>query len=148
MKNPQTPFWETKSLQQMNQDEWESLCDGCAKCCLVKLEDEQDAAVYYTAAVCRYYDQEQCRCSVYSTRTSLVKTCIKLTPGDLDALTWLPSSCSYRLIHEGKTLPEWHHLVCGDRQRVHEAGRSIKGRVVSEDNVHPDQLLDMVVRWV
>ena len=141
-------FLQQKGLSGFSPAEWEALCDGCGKCCLIKLEDEDDEAVYYTAAVCRFYDEEHCGCSVYSRRTERVKTCIKLTHGDLDSISWLPSSCSYRLLYEGKPLPPWHHLVCNDRKRVHQEGHSIIGRCVSEDNVHSEQLPDMVVRWV
>lgn len=142
------PFWQRKGLTEMNKAEWESLCDGCGKCCLVKLEDDSSGELHYTDVVCRYYDQGACECSVYSRRSEKVVECLRLSLDDLDNWRWLPSSCAYLRIADGKPLPEWHHLVCGDRTRVHDEGHSIRGRVISEKFVHPDQLQDMIVRWV
>lgn len=140
-------FWETKALAEMNSVEWESLCDGCAKCCLHKLEDEETAEVYYTKVVCRYMD-DQCRCTEYQIRNQLVPNCVWLKPGDVEDFHWLPSTCAYRLIHEGKPLYNWHPLVSGDPQTVHEAGVSIKGRALSEEFVHPDGMEEHIIHWV
>ena len=110
------PFWQTKTLTDMSRDEWESLCDGCAKCCLQKLEDEDSGKVYYTKVVCRYLDEARCRCSHYQERNELVPTCVWLRPEDVAEFHWLPSTCAYRLIADGKDLPDWHHLVSGSRE--------------------------------
>lgn len=141
-------FWESKTLEQMSKQEWESLCDGCGKCCLVKLEDPDDGRLCFTAAVCEYYDQDDCQCSVYATRTQKVAGCLQLDASRRETWRWLPKSCAYRLIDEGRPLPEWHHLVCGDRDRVHSEGHSIYGRVVSEAHIHRDQLPELIVHWV
>jgi hypothetical protein len=141
-------FWETKALDEMTSAEWESLCDGCGKCCLHKLEDEDTGDIYYTRVACQLLDIETCRCSDYANRLEKEPTCVKLTPNDVDNLQWLPSSCSYRRLQDGRGLPAWHHLVCGDRNRVHEDGHSSRGWCVSERHVHPDGLEEHIVHWV
>lgn len=147
MKNPKVNFWEAKSLAELSQDEWESLCDGCAKCCLHKLEDEDSGEVFYTKVVCQYMD-DNCRCTQYQQRNELVPNCVWLQPEDVEAFHWLPSSCAYRLVAEGKPLPEWHPLVSGSTHSVHEAGVSIRGRALSELYVHPDGYEEHIVTWV
>lgn len=142
------PFWQTKSLAEMTADEWESLCDGCGKCCLVKLEDEDDGEVYFTNLCCTQLNEETCRCSDYANRALLVPDCVQLTPETIDEVSWLPSSCAYRLLNENKSLPEWHPLVSGDSQSVHKTGNSVQGRVLSEQHVHPDDIEDHIIRWV
>ena len=142
------PFWQTKTLEQMDRQEWESLCDGCAKCCLHKLEDEDTGNVYYTKVVCRYLDQEHCQCQYYLERQQKVPTCVWLKPEDVEQFHWLPSTCSYRLIAEGKPLPEWHHLVSGSKMTVHQQGISVRNRVLSEEHVHPDGLEEHIIHWV
>lgn len=132
----------------MSPSEWESLCDGCAKCCLHKLEDEDTGDVYYTKVVCRYLDEDHCRCQHYEERQTLVPTCVWLKPEDVSEFFWLPSTCSYRLIAEGKPLPEWHHLVSGSNETVHEYGISVRDRVLSEEFVHPDGMEEHIVHWV
>lgn len=141
-------FWETKALTEMDQGEWESLCDGCAKCCLHKLEDEDSGDILYTRVVCRYLDQQHCRCRHYEERQQLAPACVCLKPEDVNTFHWLPSTCAYRLIAEGKGLPEWHHLISGSRTSVHEQGISVRGRVVSEEFVHPAGMEEHIVRWV
>jgi uncharacterized cysteine cluster protein YcgN (CxxCxxCC family) len=140
-------FWEQKSLAELDPQEWESLCDGCAKCCLHKLEDEDSGEVFYTKVVCRYMD-EQCRCTEYQQRNVLVPNCVWLKPEDVAEFHWLPQTCAYRLVAEGKPLPDWHHLISGDTNTVHEAGISIKGRALSEDYVHPDGFEEHIIHWV
>jgi len=142
------PFWQRKSLAEMTRKEWESLCDGCAKCCLHKLEDEDTGEVYYTKVVCRYMDQETCRCTEYRDRNTLVPACVWLRPEDVDEFHWLPSTCAYRLIAEGKPLEWWHPLVSGSADTVHEAGVSVRGRVLSEEYVHPDGFEEHIIHWV
>jgi uncharacterized cysteine cluster protein YcgN (CxxCxxCC family) len=140
-------FWEQKTLAELNPQEWESLCDGCAKCCLHKLEDEDSGEVFYTKVVCRYMD-EQCRCTEYQQRNVLVPNCVWLKPEDVAEFHWLPQTCAYRLVAEGKPLPDWHHLISGDSNTVHESGISIKGRALSEDYVHPDGFEEHIIHWV
>jgi uncharacterized cysteine cluster protein YcgN (CxxCxxCC family) len=140
-------FWEHKTLEQMNTQEWESLCDGCAKCCLHKLEDEDTAEVFYTKVVCRYMD-EQCQCTEYQRRNELVPNCVWLKPEDVSEFHWLPSTCAYRLVAEKKPLYDWHPLISGDKNSVHQAGVSIRGRALSEEYVHEDGYEEHIINWV
>lgn len=132
------PFWKRKSLAQLDAQEWESLCDGCGLCCLQKLEDDEDGSVYYTRVACRLLDLKSCRCSDYPNRRATVPDCIQLTAADAPSFTWLPPTCGYRLVAEGKDLPPWHHLVCGDPDAVHAARISQAGRMLSETEVSED----------
>ncbi|MBU2862243.1 YcgN family cysteine cluster protein [Reinekea forsetii] len=131
-------FWQTKTLQEMSRREWESLCDGCGKCCLQKLEDEEDESVYYTSVVCQYMTDD-CRCSEYQNRQKLVPNCVWLKPEDVDSFFWLPSTCAYRLIAEGKPLPDWHPLVSGDPQRIHAVNVSVTSLDLVRDNEVPEE---------
>ncbi len=148
MLNKEKPFWQEKSLQEMTQEEWESLCDGCAKCCLVKLQDEDTDDVYYTNVACQYLGLEECRCTEYTKRTELVEACVKLTPDKVDDFFWLPSTCAYRLIAEKKELPRWHPLISGSPDSVHSGRHSIRGRVFSEQHINADDLEEYIIRWV
>ena len=139
------PFWRRKTLTQMTTKEWESLCDGCAKCCLIKLEDEDTGQVDYTDIACRLLDLGTCRCTNYPARSRLVPDCIVLTPAKTARFDWLPTTCAYRLIAEGKDLAWWHPLVSGDPETVHRAGISVRGRVVAE--TRGDDPEDRVVTW-
>jgi len=143
------PFWKRKSLAQMTEREWESLCDGCGKCCLVKLEDADDARkTYFTDVGCTLLDGETCHCSDYSHRMAKVPDCVKLTPRNVGRIVWLPPSCAYRLLAEGRDLYWWHPLVSGDPETVHAAGVSVRGRVgMSEENVRDEELEDRIVSW-
>ncbi len=141
------PFWKTKSLDTMTREEWESLCDGCAKCCLLKLEDEDTGEIAYTRLHCRLLDAATCRCSDYANRKARVPDCVQLTPAGIEEIKWMPHSCAYRLVHEGKDLPDWHHLVCGDPSRVHTEGHSILGLTVSEDTVFDEDMEDWIIDW-
>ena len=125
-------FWKRKSLAEMTTKEWESLCDGCALCCLQKMEDEETGDVYFTDIACRLLDTETCRCTDYAARSKLVSDCLVLSVDDPDAFHWLPGSCAYRRLAEGKGLPDWHPLITGNPDSVHEAGISAKGKMVSE----------------
>ncbi|WP_404710751.1 YcgN family cysteine cluster protein [Sphingomonas sp. MMS24-J13] len=126
-------FWEEKSLAQLDRGEWEALCDGCGKCCLHKLEDEETGEIFPTNVACRLLDRKSGQCSDYKHRKRYVPDCIQLTPAKLDELEWLPTTCAYRLVAHGEPLPEWHHLISGSRETVHEAGVSVRGWTVSED---------------
>ena len=141
------PFWEVKSLTEMNQQEWESLCDGCARCCLIKLEDEDSGDIHYTNVVCNLLDLESCRCTQYQSRSQLVPECVVVTPEVLDQLHWMPSTCAYRLLWEDKPLPEWHPLVSGNADSVHLAGISVRGRVYRQAEINDDDLEDHIVDW-
>jgi uncharacterized cysteine cluster protein YcgN (CxxCxxCC family) len=125
-------FWKRKSLNDMSRDEWESLCDGCALCCLQKLQDEDSGDVYFTDIACKLLDVDACRCTNYAARAQLVSSCLVLSVNEPEAFGWLPGSCAYRRLSEGKELPAWHPLVTGDPDSVHDAGISARGKAVSE----------------
>lgn len=141
-------FWETRNLAELDALEWEQLCDGCGRCCLLKLEDEESGAVAYTGVACHLLDIERVRCTDYARRRQKVADCVVLDATQAAALRWLPDTCAYRLVAEGRPLPAWHPLVSGDPRSVREAGMSIAGRVLSERHVHPAELEDHIVRWV
>lgn len=140
------PFWETKTLSEMSRAEWESLCDGCGKCCLHKYEYEDTGELEYTNVACRFLDLKTCSCTQYKRRHELVEDCIALTPDMVGNLSWLPASCAYRRLDEGKNLPPWHPLITGDPQSVHKAGVAVGGRIISEADV--DDPEDHVVDWI
>jgi uncharacterized cysteine cluster protein YcgN (CxxCxxCC family) len=136
------PFWEAKRLDQMTQAEWESLCDGCGLCCLVRFEDEDTGHVTPTRVACRLFDDDRCACSNYAERKRHVPDCIKLTPWNIESLPWMPLSCAYRRLDEGKPLPHWHPLITGDPETVHLAGVSVRGQTLNEDTLaDPDDAL-------
>ncbi|MBE9540167.1 MAG: YcgN family cysteine cluster protein [Proteobacteria bacterium] len=141
-------WWNTKTLAQLSPQEWEALCDGCAKCCLHKLEDEDSGEVFYTKVRCRYLDEEACRCTDYAHRSVLVPNCIALDRDNVEGLDWLPSSCAYRLRANNQPLPQWHPLVSGNKSSVHDACISIRGRSISDEYVHPDGYDEHIVTWV
>lgn len=139
------PFWRRKSLGEMSREQWESLCDGCGKCCLNKVEWVDTGEIEYTDVACRLLDLRTCRCRRYAERTKHVPDCLALSPETVGALTWLPSTCAYRLIAEGRDLHWWHPLVSGDPETVHLAGVSVRDRAISEDEPH--DLGTRVVNW-
>jgi uncharacterized protein len=149
MTSDDVPFWKRKSLEKMTDSEWESLCDGCGRCCLVKLEDADDSSrTYFTDIGCRLLDGDSCRCRDYAHRTAKVSDCVRLTARNIKKIVWLPPTCAYRLLAEGKALYWWHPLVSGDSETVHQAGVSVRGRVkASEDEVRDDQLEEWIVGW-
>jgi uncharacterized protein len=142
------PWWEAVSLADMSDSQWESLCDGCAKCCLVKLEDYDSADIYHTNVTCQLLDTESCRCSDYAGRHKVVDDCIKLDRTNINTLSWLPKSCSYRLIADGQPLPDWHHLRSGDAEMIHSYGASLRGKVVSELEVREEDIEDYIIKWI
>lgn len=139
------PFWQTKRLEDMSRDEWESLCDGCGRCCLHKLEDDETGAIAFTNVACHLLDLGTCQCGNYTERAQIVPDCIALTPEALRKIRWLPPSCAYRIIDEGGDLPDWHPLITGDADSTRKAGIAVAGRVISETIAGP--LEDHIVAW-
>ena len=140
------PFWKTKSLEEMTREEWESLCDGCGKCCLFRLR-EDDGTIYTTNVICRLFIEKTCQCSNYLNRSKLVPTCLVLNSKNIYDLDWMPQTCAYRLLAEGKGLAWWHPLECGDPNMVHEVGISVRGKIEFEQDIDMDDLEDHVVDW-
>ena len=139
------PFWRTKRLDQMTRAEWESLCDGCGRCCLHKLRDEDTEELAWTNVACRLLDTHSCRCSDYANRKARVPDCVKLTARKVASIDWLPPTCAYRLVQEGEDLRWWHPLVSGDPETVHQAGVSVRGKALPERDAAA--LVDHVVAW-
>ncbi len=129
------PFWRSKTLEHMTAAEWESLCDGCGLCCQIRLEDEDSGEIALSDVACRFLDLCSHRCKDYENRQENVPDCVKVTPSNVHDMSWLPHSCAYRLVADGHDLPDWHHLVSGDTETVHRHGPSMKGDLVSEDQV-------------
>ena len=141
------PFWKRKTLAQLDAEEWESLCDGCGLCCLQKLEDEDDGSVYYTRIACRLLDLNSCRCSDYANRRQSVPDCIQLTATQADQFKWLPPTCAYRLVSEGKDLFWWHPLVSGDPETVHIANASARNKTRPEGRLKMAGLIKRITPW-
>ncbi|WP_282062902.1 YcgN family cysteine cluster protein [Roseobacter litoralis] len=139
-------YWERKPLSAMNQREWEALCDGCGKCCLNKLEDEDTGEVALTRIACRLLDDDNCRCAHYENRHQFVPDCIVLKPDNLDTHAyWMPETCAYRLLWQGDALPDWHPLISGTAQSVHDAGISVRGITLSEFDVPQDEWEEHII---
>lgn len=137
------PYWQTKTLAEMSPREWEDLCDGCGLCCVIRFEDEDSGDVIPTRVHCKLFDPDACTCSDYVNRNAQVPDCIKLTPNNIEQLGWMPKSCAYRRLHEGRPLAAWHHLISGSRETVHTAGVSIRGQTISELALaQPEDALD------
>ena len=132
------PFWKTKTLEEMSASEWESLCDGCGKCCLSKLEDEDTGEIHFTSVGCRLFNADTCRCGDYANRLKKVSDCVQLTPQNVRTISWLPRTCAYRLVAEGRDLFSWHPLISGDSESVHKAGISMRGRVTASETEMAD----------
>ncbi len=141
-------YWERVKLQDMSDAQWEALCDGCGKCCLNKLEDEDTGEILYTRVACRLLDIKRGRCSDYENRLSQVPDCLNLRELADTNYHWLPATCAYRLVAEGQDLPEWHHLKSGRPGLVHKATCSVRGRAIPETDVDPDKLHEYVIQWV
>lgn len=141
------PFWKTKSLAEMSEAEWESLCDGCGKCCLIGLEDEDSGEIYLTDVACKLFDAGACQCGDYVNRKKHVPDCVKLTPKNVPELTWLPKTCAYRLVAQGRDLFWWHHLVSGDRETVHAARVSVQGKTRPEGRLQIPGLMKRIKKW-
>jgi len=145
MTDKAAPFWETTALADMSQTEWESLCDGCAKCCLHKLEDADTSQISQTNVACRLLDLTDCHCTRYPDRKRLVPDCVVLDSNNVTQLDWMPATCAYRLLANGKPLADWHPLVSGDPDSVHNAGASVVGRAISERDA--GELSHYLVEW-
>lgn len=137
-------FWKSKSLKELSSKEWELLCDGCALCCLHKLEDEDTGEIYYTQVGCRYLNSDTAHCTCYNKRFSNVSSCLKVKP-ETRIMKMLPKTCAYRLVAEGKDLPDYHHLICGDPNKIHDAGVSCRGKAIPEDLVDMTELEEYVI---
>jgi len=140
-------FWQTTPLDAMTEEEWESLCDGCGKCCVIKLEDIDDGSIHYTGIGCRLLDGDTCRCTDYPMRKKKVPDCVILSPDRLDSLPWMPATCAYRLLHEGKPLPDWHPLITGDPESTHRAGMSVRGQIIPEDDIAEEDYPAHIRKW-
>lgn len=146
--NANNRFWETTPLIEMTRSEWESVCDGCAKCCLSQLQDEDTDERVFTDVACDLLDSESCRCTDYKNRSERVPQCMTMTASNVaQAAAFAPPTCAYRLLVEGRPLPAWHHLQCGDVEAVHKCGQSVRNRVRHERDVVGDDLEDYVVYW-
>ncbi|SMN15825.1 conserved protein of unknown function; putative YcgN protein [uncultured Candidatus Thioglobus sp.] len=141
-------FWERLSLEEMSRVQWESLCDSCGRCCLHKLEDEDTGDIYFTDVVCHYMDEQTCQCPHYETRQDHVPTCLTIYPNWGEKFNWLPETCAYRLLHEGKPLFNWHPLISKDLESVHSAGISVRGKTFSDDKIDEEDIQMYVIDWV
>ena len=141
------PFWEVVALTDMTQEQWESLCDGCGKCCVLKLEDADTGAIYYTDVSCKLLCTNSAQCTDYHNRKSLVPDCVILTPDKLDEVHWMPESCAYRRLHEGRKLPQWHPLRVGHKQAMIDANHCVAGHVTSESDVTDEDMVDHLFDW-
>ena len=139
------PFYETKSLKEMTHEEWESLCDGCGRCCVVLLQDDKTEEIHGTSVGCKLLNLETVRCSDYPNRHSKVPGCVKLTPETISDLSWMPQTCAYRLLSEGKPLFDWHPLKSGRPESVTEAGISVAGTLISERDINEDELENYLI---
>ncbi|MCF6204606.1 MAG: YcgN family cysteine cluster protein [Methylococcaceae bacterium] len=139
-------FWETKKLSEMTTEEWESICDGCGKCCLNKLEDEDSGKIFFTSVACNLIDLDSCRCTRYSERTILVPECLDLKQHNFSEYNWLPATCAYRLLSDGKQLPSWHPLISGTKESVKEVGVSICSYAMKESEVN--DLEEHIIEWL
>lgn len=144
---PQDNFWQIKKLEDMSHEEWEALCDGCARCCLHKIVDDESGQVLFTCIACRLLDAETCTCKHYQRRADIVRDCLVLTVENVYQIDWLPASCAYRRIAEGRGLAWWHPLVSGDPETVRLAGISVQAGVISEMDVDLYRLQDYIVDW-
>lgn len=142
------PYWRTKALEEMTKAEWEALCDGCARCCLVKLEDEDTAEVYLTRLACRMLDHSTCRCSDYANRFAKMPDCVEINAQKVREIDWLPETCAYRLVAEGRDLFWWHPLISRDPETVHQAGISVRGWATCESKARPGNMHKYIIETV
>lgn len=143
----QSPFWETKSLESMSDEEWESLCDGCGRCCLQKLQDEDTDEVHFTRVACRLLDTTSCRCRDYTNRFEQVPDCLSIRPMTAEKISWLPESCAYRKLSQGDPLEKWHPLISGNPDSVKQAGISVADRCINEMDVPVSEYIYHLISW-
>ena len=141
------PFWEVTPLKEMTEEQWESLCDGCGKCCVLKLEDIDTGAVYYTDVASKLLCTKSAQCTNYQERKTHVPDCVILRPDNLEEVHWMPESCAYRRLHEGRDLPQWHHLRVGHKDDMIAANHCVAGHVIPEGNVADDEMPDHLFDW-
>ncbi len=139
-------FWKNKKLYELTQKEWESLCDSCGKCCLIKLEDQDTGNIEYTNVACKLLSLKTCKCLKYEQRHKIVDDCVKLSYKNINKIKWMPKTCAYKLVFEGKDLPDWHHLVSGSNKSIHKSGNSVKGKITRENNSL--NLEEYIVGWI
>ncbi|MBL4595446.1 MAG: YcgN family cysteine cluster protein [Robiginitomaculum sp.] len=142
-----TDFWKTLPLADWTKAQWESLCDGCGKCCMIRLEDEDTSVVHTTNVACKLFQRTDCKCTDYANRSKRVPDCVTLTPQNVHELYWMPDTCAYRLVAAGEDLPDYHHLVSTKRKTIHEAGMSVQDRSVCESEIKQTELEDYLVTW-
>lgn len=143
MSDSEKPFWETRSLHEFSKSEWESLCDGCGQCCVIRFQDEDTDEIRSTDVVCRFLGMESIQCTCYENRQTQMPECMVVTPENAHE-SWLPPTCAYHLLSKGEPLPEWHHLISGDRNTVHDVGVSVIGKVISEEGIHPSEIEERI----
>ncbi len=143
-----TPFWQSKTLLEMTHEEWESVCDGCAKCCLTQLQDEDTELLVFTDVACDLLDDQSCRCSDYTHRSIRVPSCVTMNKHNVaDAVEFAPPSCAYRLLYQGEQLPNWHHLRSGSKKTVHQNGHSVRHRIRYQRDISDEDIQDYIVEW-
>ncbi|WP_345292666.1 YcgN family cysteine cluster protein [Kangiella marina] len=148
MNTPVDKFWLTTPMHEMSHEQWESLCDGCGKCCRIQFLDDDDTMLMQTDVACGLLDTDTLRCTDYDNRLSKVPDCVQITPETLKDYYWLPRSCSYKVVERGEDLPQWHHLVSGDPDRIHTLGHSLQGKLVSERDVPEEQVEERIIEWI
>ncbi len=140
-------YWKKKKLKEFSKAEWEALCDNCGKCCLFKLEDIDTGEIHYTNVSCKLLCSKTAMCQNYKNRKKLVKDCVKLSYQNIEVLNWMPVTCSYKLIHEGKNLPSWHYLVCGSKKKMKEMKKTVANRIINETNISKKSLPNYIFKW-
>ena len=147
VKKDMEKFWEHKALAEMSSEEWELLCDGCGRCCLLRLEDEDSGEIFTTRLACKLLDIGKCQCKSYAKRHEIVEDCLALTAENIGSLGWIPSSCAYRRLSEGRELAWWHPLISGSRESVHEAGISVRGWAIDESFIDEDDVEKFIYKY-
>jgi len=143
--NTETRFWENTPLDKLDAKQWESICDGCAQCCAHKLQNNETEEIFLTNVVCQYLDSDKCQCRVYEERNNFVPDCIQVTANNAKALTWMPDTCGYKLLAQGKSLPDWHPLITGDALSTQKANMTVQQKVICEKDINIDDLEDYLV---